>query len=155
MTDEQIAAQTNETRKHIARVGVLCDQAAFAVIARGRDHDASKLEDPEAEAFARMTPILKTLTYGTPEYKASLADLGPALQHHYENNRHHPEFHKDGVRDMTLIDLVEMLADWKASSERVKGGSIAASLPQQKVRFKISDDLYAVLENTCRAMGWE
>ncbi len=153
MTDDQ-KAQTYETMKHIARVGTLCDHVAVEILARGRDHDRSKLESPEMEAFAIVTPRLASQVYGTEEYKASLREIRPAIQHHYSLNRHHPEYHANGLRDMTLIDLMEMLADWKASSERGKDGSLAVSLPQQRDRFKISDDIYAVLENTATALGW-
>jgi len=55
---------------------------------------------------------------------------------------------------MTLLDVVEMLCDWKAASERTKQGSIAASLTHNKERFGISDQLAAILENTVRELGW-
>jgi len=44
--------------------------------------------------------------------------MKPALEHHYALYRHHPEHFQNGIDDMNLIDLVEMFADWKASSER-------------------------------------
>jgi hypothetical protein len=37
--------------------------------------------------------------------------MAPALKHHYENNRHHPEHFKNNIDDMNLIDLIEMLCD--------------------------------------------
>lgn len=42
--------------------------------------------------FTRFTPRLKGMTYGSPEYKQCLAEMGPGLRHHYAANRHHPEF---------------------------------------------------------------
>ena len=44
----------------------------------------------EKELFDKWTPILKTLEYGSEEYKDSLKNLKVALDHHYENNSHHP-----------------------------------------------------------------
>ncbi len=85
---------------------------------RGEEHDQSKMESPEVEAFAKA-PCLDEIKYDSPEYKKSKADLGEALEHHYANNRHHIPHHKNGIRDMNLIDVVEMFCDWKASSERM------------------------------------
>lgn len=48
-----------------------------------------------------------------------------------------------------------MLCDWKAASERTKQGSIQQSLPINKERFGISDQLYAVLLNTVKELGWQ
>ena len=58
------------------------------------------------------------------------------------------------IRFFSLLDLVECLCDWKAASERTAGGSLAQSLPINKERFDISDQLYAILENTVRELGW-
>jgi hypothetical protein len=58
------------------------------------------------------------------------------------------------VRFFSLLDLVECVCDWKAASERTKQGSIAASLVHNKERFGIDDQLYAILVNTVRELGW-
>jgi hypothetical protein len=51
------------------------------------------------------------------------------LKHHYAYNRHHQEFFgEDGVDGMTLVDLIEMLPDWKAATERHDDGDLAKSL---------------------------
>ncbi|GAA2159282.1 hypothetical protein [Glycomyces lechevalierae] len=49
---------------------------------------------------------------------------------------------------------IEMLADWKAATERHADGDLARSLEIQKDRFGISDQLAQILENTAREMGW-
>ena len=77
-----------------------------------------------------------------------LEDMKPALDHHYANNSHHPEHFKNGIDDMSLIDLLELLADWKGSTLRNKNGNIRKSLEINKERFKISDQLYNILNNT-------
>ncbi|HLM20949.1 MAG TPA: DUF5662 family protein [Propionibacteriaceae bacterium] len=91
-------------------------------------HDRSKTESPEVEVFDEFTPKLKTSTYGSDEYKAFLAAMGDGLKHHYEANRHHPEHFDNGVNDMTLVDLVEMLADWKAATERHDDRDLAGTV---------------------------
>lgn len=58
------------------------------------------------------------------------------------------------VNGMSLLDVVEMLCDWKAASERTKQGSIAQSLAHNKERFGIDDQLYNILVNTVKELGW-
>lgn len=112
-------------------------------------HDDSKFTPEELDDFERMTPILKTLTYGTDEYKAALKELGLALQHHYTTNDHHPEFFSGGVSDMNLIQLIEMVCDWMAAVQRMKdGGDIDKSLEVNQQRFGIDDQLTGILRNT-------
>ena len=62
----------------------------FNIHQRALVHDASKLEEPEKSAFDRATPNLKSLAYGSGAYYAALKEVGPALQHHYAANDHHP-----------------------------------------------------------------
>jgi len=143
-----------DTLKHVRRVQVLVDDFILRLRKRALSHDRSKLHPPEKEIFDLYTPQLATLEYGSEEYKLALANLGPALDHHYEHNRHHPEHHKDGVNGMTLIDLVEMLCDWKAASERHDTGSIAQSLQVNEKRFRLSPQLSRILCNTAMEVGW-
>lgn len=139
---------TKDTKDHQAKVKALMFMIANKIDERAREHDASKLESPEKDIFDEVTPRLKGLTYGSEEYKASLADMGPALTHHYENNRHHPEHFPDGVNDMDLVNLIEMISDWKAATLRHTNGDIMKSLEINKGRFRMSDQLYKILLNT-------
>lgn len=88
-------------------------------------------------------------------YKAAVAQLGPATQHHNSHNAHHPERHPNGVEDMTLIDLMEMLADWKAASERGQSGSMDKSIALCATKYSIPSPIVNVLRNTAKAMGWD
>ena len=139
---------TKDTLLHIKRVNELLIQVSKQLLNRAVHHDDSKLVDPEKGAFDIMTPKLKGLTYGTEEYKQALKDLGPALQHHYQENSHHPEHYQNGIDDFDLIDLIEMICDWKASSERHEDGNVLKSIQINKDRFKMSDQLCHILENT-------
>lgn len=143
-----------DTLLHIKRVNQLLSEAAIELIKRGNVHDSSKLEEPEKSEFDRLTPLLKTLEYGSEEYKASLAELQIALQHHYANNNHHPEHYKNGVNDFDLFDLMEMFFDWKAATERTKDGDIYKSIEYNKVRFGLSEQLCQILINTANRLGW-
>src|SRR3970040_1780650 len=117
-----------QTQEHINTVGKMMNKLLELLIVRRERHDRSKLEAPEAEIFEVMTARLKGSTYGSPEYTAMLAEMKPALDHHYQANKHHPEFYKDGIAGMSLLDLVEMLLDWKAATLRHADGDIKKSI---------------------------
>lgn len=143
-----------ETLKHIRRVQQLLGLLASDLIRRAGCHDASKLESPEAEVFEEYTAKLKGSTYGSDEYREFLKGMKPALDHHYAANPHHPEHYADGIRGMTLLDVIEMLADWKAATERHADGSLSRSIEINQGRFGYSDELRAILTNTATHLGW-
>lgn len=154
--DAALIVETNaETLKHIRRVQQLLNNVVANLIERARVHDTSKLEEPEAATFAEYTAKLKDSEYNSPEYKQFLADMKPALDHHYANNSHHPEHYPNGIRGMSLLDLIEMLVDWKAAGERHATGSIDKSLLSNKRRFDYGDELDMILRNTARELFQE
>src|SRR2546421_8094739 len=134
-----------DTKDHILRVEELLYKCIGNLKTRSAIHDASKLIEPEKSAFDKCIPKLKDFTYGSPEYKASLKELGPALEHHYKENKHHPEHWLNGIKEMSLFDIMEMLMDWKAATERMKdGGDIWKSIKINRERYLISDQLYNI-----------
>jgi hypothetical protein len=143
-----------DTLGHARRVAELMAPVVGELAQRAAVHDASKLEDPEKSAFDAVTPRLAVTQYVTEAYRDGLGELGPALAHHYANNRHHPENRQHGVTTMTLVDLIEMLADWRAATERHEYGSMVYSLRNNAARFNIPDPLMRVLWETARAQGW-
>lgn len=145
---------TADTNDHIKKVFSRIEEMRENLIRRAASHDLSKLEEPEKSGYDALTIKLKDCTYGSDEYRAALAEAKPVIDHHYAANSHHPEHYPNGIAGMSLLDVVEMLCDWKAASERTKQGSIAQSLAHNKQRFGISDQLAAILENTVRELGW-
>jgi hypothetical protein len=141
------------TFRHIERVRNLLNDMSVTLIRRGELHDQSKLEPPEVALFTEYTSKLATCTYGSAEYEGFRKAMGPALAHHYANNRHHPEHFKEGVDDMNLIDVLEMLCDWKAASERHNDGNIRKSIEKNADRFGLSPQLVKILENTAELFG--
>lgn len=119
---------------------------------RAELHDASKLEDPELPLFAEHTEKLNQIEYGSEEYKNELEALKPALDHHYAVNRHHPQHFPEGIEGMNLIDIVELMADWKASSERMNSGNLLKSIEINAKRFNIDEQLTQILINTAKMM---
>lgn len=147
LTTEQ-RATNYETFRHIERVRNLLNLCVADLLRRGELHDQSKLDSPEVEAFAEYTSKLAACTYGSEEYHGYLQAMKPALDHHYANNRHHPQHFKCGVDDMNLLDIVEMLCDWKAASERHNDGNIRRSIELNADRFNLAPQLIRILENT-------
>ena len=145
---------TADTLLHSRRVGELLVSVIDALAHRAVNHDLSKTKSPELEMFNEFTPKLKHSTYGSDEYKGFLAEMQEGLKVHYANNRHHPEHYREGISGMTLIDLIEMLADWKAATERHEDGDIQRSLEINQERFGIDDQLQAILTNTILLLGW-
>ena len=137
-----------DTQNHIGMVKVITEALSSELYNRGIIHDESKLSDPEKETFDRVTPLLKSLTYGSGDYKAALESMGDALEHHYKNNRHHPEHFKRGISGMNIVDLVEMFCDWCAATERHDDGSIGRSISQQARRFEFGPVLANIFLNT-------
>lgn len=145
-----------DTEDHIARVRDLLHGCIAKLADRSVIHDASKLREPEKSAFDRLKALsLSGMAYGSDEYRACLRAEKPAIQHHYAFNSHHPEHYENGVDGMDLFDVMEMLMDWKAATERMKdGGDIRASLVHNTDRFKLSPQLASILANTIESMGW-
>lgn len=143
-----------DTTQHIGRVRDLLRAVRVNLIVRAKVHDESKLKDPEKEIFDEFTPKLKGSTYGSPEYMGFLSAMRPALEHHYAHNSHHPEFFANGVDGMSLLDIIEMLCDWKAATERHADGCLEKSIQINAQRFSLSPQLVNILQNTRREMGW-
>jgi hypothetical protein len=137
-----------DTLQHIEQVRIFLARVIDDLMSRAIHHDASKLKSPEKEAFDEFTPKLGTSTYGSEEYKGYLQAMGEALKHHYAHNSHHPEHRPNGIRDMSLVDLLEMLCDWKAATLRHANGDIRRSIEQNQQRFGYSDELKSILLNT-------
>lgn len=140
-----------ETQKHIDKVRKYIRLFTDKLTTRGELHDRSKLEEPEIQGFAEHTEKLSKIEYGSEEYKKELEALAPALEHHYKYNRHHPEYFGElGINGMDLIDILEMLADWKASTERTQNGDIFKSIEINSKRFNIEPQLKQILINTAK-----
>lgn len=137
-----------DTQEHIDTVQRMADVFINKLFAQVSVHDESKLQSPELEIFTEYTPKLKASTYGSEEYEGFRKAMKVALDHHYSVNRHHPEYHPNGIRDMNLIDLIEMFCDWKAATMRHDDGDLAKSIEINKTRFNMSDDLAQIFMNS-------
>lgn len=143
-------ATNAQTLEHIQNVRNLINIAVRELLYRAEIHDVSKLGDLERKTFVEFTPKLKASTYGSDEYRGFLQEMKPALDNHYACNRHHPEHFTDGVDGMNLIDLLEMVLDWRAATMRHANGDLHRSIEINTERFKLSPQLVQILKNTVR-----
>lgn len=56
---------------------------------------------------------------------------------------------------MSLLDILQMLCDWKAATMRHNDGDILRSIEINQKRFGYTDELKRILLNTVREMGFD
>lgn len=139
-----------DTIQHIENVRKYIRFITDKLTTRAVEHDRLKLESPEVEIFTEFTPKLAHSTYGSDEYNIFLKEMNVALQHHYAHYRHHPEHFDRGINDMNLIDIVEMICDWKAASMRHNDGNLLKSIEINARRFGYDDQMKQILINTAK-----
>jgi hypothetical protein len=128
-----------QTAKHKLWVCYYISKLCLKLMWRALTHDLHKFRWIEAKGFAKTIFKLKHSTYGTDEYKELLKIIKPSIDHHYKNNRHHPEHHDKGFQDMSFVDRVEMILDWRSACRRHKDGDIHKSIEQNQKRFGYTD----------------
>ena len=143
-----------DTLRHQRRIMQLVNNAVADLLKDVAMHDNSKLYEPEKSIFDEWTPKLASSTIGTPEYEDMKKQMKVALDHHYANNKHHPEHYENGLNDMDLLQIFELFFDWKAASERHHDGNIHKSITVNKDRFKMSDQLEQIFINTAKRMNF-
>lgn len=115
---------------------------------RAEEHDLTKTKEPEKSCYDYFVPLLKKHKYGSPQYELIRKQMEEqGLKHHYQHNRHHPEYFTNGINGMTLVDLVECFADWVAASQR-SDTKFDKSIGYNVKKFKVSPQLEEVLKNT-------
>lgn len=139
------ATKTWDHKKDVFKVG---SKVLSNLYTRFMCHDDSKMEDPEFDVFSEVTSKLSKMEYGSEEYNQCLEDIKPALDAHYSKNDHHPQFFSNGIKDMHLLQLIEMLVDWYCSTKRQDAGNIRQSIEKNRERFGYSKELEQIFINT-------
>lgn len=89
------------------------------LVERSEVHDLSKFSDIEFEGVVQYQQ-LDGLAYGSEEYDAKMDEIRPYTEDswnsHVRENSHHPEYHEK-VADMSFLDIIEMVCDWKGANE--------------------------------------
>lgn len=126
-------------QRHITTVQKHLNKFVSRLQQRAIEHDLSKLSKDEFAGFVEVNQIARLYPYGSQEYKDSLKD-NQTIALHFSRNSHHPEYYiKHGVNDMTILDWIEMVTDWKAASETYGNTSFEDSLEIQRKRFKLTE----------------
>ena len=135
--------------RHIECVRNYISACIRELLDRQVTHDQSKFSDDELPTYVALRAV-NSMTYGSPEYKAEIAKHAPAIAHHHALNRHHAEFFENGYRGMNLIDFLELMCDWKASTMRHADGDLFKSIEYNAKKYGYSDDLVDILKNTAK-----
>ena len=117
-------------------------------------HDNSKYSEQELNAHISMADEMDGIKYGTDTYYAIKQKYESLSAEHFANNRHHPEHHPNGIDDMNLVDVIEMLCDWLTGSENT-GTPVERSLEINEKRYHVSPQLMKLLKNTIRDFDLE
>lgn len=120
---------------------------AEQLLERSESHDDSKLKSPEIEWLIEMDKEPR-YPYGSREYLDKKKRWEKFFKHHYKINSHHPEYYRDGVSGMTLIDLCEYLIDISSYYAEMHPESVFKTLNEQSDRFGLEEQLTQILKNT-------
>ena len=151
----RILATHWQTTIHKFQVARFIIKTCWVLLKRALKHDLSKYSKHEAPYFA-TAPELKSFNYGSQEYKDMLQntpEFDAAIKHHYANNSHHPQFYPNGIKDMEILDVVEMLCDWKAATMRHANGDLRRSIEINQKRFGYNDQLKSILIATAKEIN--
>ncbi len=146
MASQQTYRYLRNLLDHKQLVGHYLQRVTSALFQRAVEHDYSKFSPEEFGPYEKAVPRFEQTEYGSPEYQKVCRSIKPAIQHHFEQNRHHPEHFAVGVNGMDLLDVIEMVCDWIAASQRIPGDTLRLDI--NKERFSIDDQLFGIIERT-------
>lgn len=118
MNDAKIHPHSKELARitrHIMTVQSLVRRLAYQLMLRADTHDLSKFAPDEFGGMIEIDRIADEQGLNSPAYMEALS--GGAIQLHQSRHPHHPEYHSRGIEDMSLLDIVEMVCDWKAANQ--------------------------------------
>lgn len=126
---------------HSNKVSYLLRKIAFEIELRANSHDTSKLEIDEFIGFCQLdlNRNHQKEEYGSKSYEDGIKNITVKL--HQSRNTHHPEYYPNGVKDMSLIDIIEMLCDWEvARQQRDTQENIDKTWDMRQSKFKLLDE---------------
>lgn len=138
---------------HKTHVSLLMEIMSRDIRRKGRLHDVSKLSGIEAsmgEMFQEDYNKINVAIPLMPDIEKYNNEMAPAFVEHFKNNDHHVEHFKNGLSDMNILQLTELLCDSLAHMIE-KGYAKYECL--EKIEFQLkscnaSDDLISIAKNT-------
>lgn len=146
--NEKRVKYLRQIHNHVMSVQKCLNSFASDLIERGRVHDISKFSEPELSGFAENVDNVSTIVYESEEYKKKWNEMRTVIDIHHINNRHHPEHWDNGVEEMTLLDILEMISDWNAATVRYKNGDLLKSVEINCEKYKVDGQLKRIILNT-------
>lgn len=124
------------------------DEEAFELLRRGQIHDDSKFYEEELKSLQMIPDSNNGMR--NPKYTMTDADR-KCIEIHWKNNRHHPEHFKD-IREMTDVDIMEMVCDWYARSEQFGTNFMNFVMTRQENRFHFPQDMFEKIVYYCNIL---
>jgi len=139
-------ATESENLKHAYDEGQRISNAKYVVICEELDLltiGTPKMEESlKAKGYANASSAsIFNCINGSSETHLGFNFISYPIAEFYEPNK---------LEHMNLVDLIELLADWKAASERNKNGCIYNSIEINSYRYNICPQVRKILENTVR-----
>lgn len=125
------------------------EELGLELLRRASIHDNSKLEDEELEALSRISEDKTTLKEASEKLTSFKIK---AIELHWKNNRHHPEFFSD-TKNMSELDIIEMVCDWHARSVQYGTNLIEFFETRQKNRFNFPKNIYNKIYKYCEIIS--
>lgn len=139
-----------EIHRHVMSVQKSLNRLSSDLVERGRIHDFSKFSEPELSGFSENVDNVPGMVYNSEEYSKKWLEMKPIIDIHHINNRHHPEHWPDGINEMSLLDILEMISDWKAACSRYKDGDLMKSVDINCEKYNVTPQLKQIILNTIR-----
>lgn len=149
-TNDAIDKRLKKVKDHKKDVMNLINLIIIELHNRKNVHDDSSLDPSEVEVLAYYSDFIKEDSYINEETLTYMKEIKNVLNIHFQKNRHHPEHFKNGIKDMNLIDIIEMLCDWKTTM--AEDEDIISVIKKNKKIYKFSDDLMNILINTATSI---
>ena len=151
MKISRVADIMRKFHNHPFNVGKLLMKINNEIMKRIIYHDHSKYSENELKEHIDADEDYERRgrpKFGTDERK-DYDKANPVIASHRKKERHHPEYHENGIEDMNLVDLMEMLCDWcertPNSIERLEN-----TFEENCYNHKISSQVRRILENTVK-----
>jgi len=144
-----------DTIVHVSEVAENLEICASNLRQRGHAHDRTKFQPMEFDAFVSTREKLKRAKFGAPEQQECVDTIRQAVDHHHANNQHHVQYYSDGIKDMSLLDILEMICDWRAATRRNSESRFKGFLEVAIKKYNISPELEKIIQTTLKELGWD
>ena len=121
-----------------------------ALTTRAKTHDASKLKEPELTQYTEAAEKLEKFKPGSSDYLKIRDKYAIILSKHFTKNSHHPEHFKNGFNDMSILDLVDVLVDWKLDCG---DGDWNKFVDDRRDYYGMSDQVVQIFKNSKDVLG--